>query len=226
MAITDAGKLFESESVTDPKAHTLGAACKAGSLIAIALAGTRSGANLDLTGIIDSQGNTWDWRTYPSTNGFCGVAWCRIPVPMTTTDTITINWNGTPVKAWVSAHNFEGAAGVPTHEATATGDGATWGVTLTVTGSDWLTFASMNLPYEFDVVSTPINSSISQDTRDSGGAGGNAPWCEAFSRNGTTGTTHTIGSSGASVPFRIVGVSFPFEALPIGRSSQPFFMGW
>lgn len=217
MAISYIGKLFESESVADPKAHTLGAACKAGSLIAIALGGTRSGSNLDITSITDSKGNTWDWFTSPSTNGFCGVAWCRLAVPMGTSDTITINWNGTPTKAWVSAHNFEGAAGTPTHENSATGTSTTWGVTLNVTGTDWLTFASMNLPNEFAVSSTPINSSLSRDSRDSGSS--NAPWCEAFSRNGTTGSTHTIGSSGVSVPYRIVGVSFPFEALPTSRGA-------
>ena len=223
MAITDAGKLFESTVTTDPKTHTLGAACKAGSLICIALGGSRSGSNLDISSITDSKGNTWSWKPYPSTNGFCGVAWCRIAVPMTTSDTITVNWNGTPTKAWVSAHNFENASGTPTHELSAIGESATCSVTLNVTGSDWLTFAACNLPYEYGVTMTPINSSISQDDNAASSA---APWCEAFSRNGTTGSTHQIGATiPVSVPWRIVGVSFPYEALPAGRQTQLFFMG-
>jgi len=130
---------------------------------------------------------------------------------MTTADTIAIDWNGMPTHSWVSAHGFEGAAGVPTAEGSNSGFSSTASKTLNVAGSDWLTFAAVNAPYENGVTMTPINSSISQDDN---AAATESPWCEAFSRNGTTGTTHAIGGTFViSVQWAIVGVSFPFEAI-------------
>lgn len=223
MAITDVGKLFESTSTTDPKTHTIGVALKAGSLICIALGGTRSGSNLDISSISDSGGNTWDWRSNPSTTAFSAVAWARINAPLGTSDTVTINWNGTPSKAWVSAHGFENASGTPTDESTGSGFSSTASRTLTVTGSDWLAFGTMSLPSDFGVTVTPINSGTSQDDNNASSA---APWCECISRNGTTGSTYAVGGSFiTSLSWRMAAVSFPYEALPTGGQGQPFLIG-
>lgn len=227
MAITDQGKLFESTLTTNPKAHTLGQAVPAGSLICIALAGQRSSSGLNIAAITDSKGGgAWDWKaSIASTSSFCAVAWKRTTLAMSTSDTITVQWNGTPTKAWASAHAFTNASGTPTHEASNFATSSTVSVTLTVTGSDWLTFGCCNLPYEFGVTMTPINSSVSQDDN---GASSSGPWCEAFSRNGTTGTTHTIGATVVtSVVWRMVAVSFPFLAAPTSPAGrgQPFLIG-
>jgi hypothetical protein len=212
MAIPYIGKLFESSSTADPREHTVGIDCKAGSLVCIALGGKRSGTALDLAANpTDSKGNEWHRVTAPSATQFAGVAYSRLTNPLQTGDTITLDWNGTPSKMWASAHNFEGAADTPTDYGYSAGSSDTWGVTLDVAGSDWLTFGALILPNEYAVVDTPINSSIE---RDDNAAASVAPWCACFSRNGTTGSTHTIGSSGADVPYKIVGVSFPFLALP------------
>jgi hypothetical protein len=223
MAITDIGKLFESTSTTDPKTHTLGLTIKAGTLICMALGGTRSGSNLDISSITDSKGNTWDWRSYPSTTAFAAVAWTRVGTAMTTSDTVTVNWNGSPSVAWVSAHGFENASGTPTDEGTGTGFGSTASVTLDVTGSDWLAFGTMSLPSDFGVDVTAINSGTLQDDNARASA---APWCECVSRNGTTGSTYSVGGSfTASLTWRMAGVTFPYEALPTGGRGQPFLIG-
>lgn len=214
MAITYIGKLFESSSTSDPRTHTVGLACKAGSLVCIAVAGKRSGASLNVAGVpTDSKGNKWHYATSPSSTAFAGVLYCRLTNPLSTSDTITIDWNGTPSMLWASAHNFEGAGGTPTDYDSSSGTSTTWGSTVNVTGSDWLTFGTLILPNEYAVSDTPINSSIE---RDDNNATTVAPWCACFSRNGTTGSTHTIGSSGASVYYKMFGISFPYLAMPAG----------
>ena len=227
MAITDAGKLFESENTNIAVSLALGQAVKAGSLIAIYLGGQRSGANLDVSSIADTKGNVWDWKTLASSYRMAGIAWCRTGVAMSTADRITVRWNGTPSYCWKSAHAFEGAAGTPTEEESRSGTATTASVTLNVTGSDWLTLASVIFPYDYGVAGTPLNSSISQDDNANTTA---APWCEGLSRNGTSGSTHTIGlgSLVASLPYAMVGVSFPAEALtapPVAKTGTAFLIG-
>lgn len=216
MAITDVGKLYETTSTANPRQNTLGQTLKAGTLICLALGGTRSGSNLDVSAITDSKGNAWDWETWPCSYCFTGVAWTRIAEAMGTSDWIKVQWNGTPSKAWISAHAFEGASGTPTDRDVQIGTSSTVAVTLSVAGSDWLTFASCNLPYDYGVTMTPINSSVSQDDNAAASA---APWCECFSRNGTSGSTHQIGATTViSLAYKIAGVSFPFEAMPAPAS--------
>jgi hypothetical protein len=224
MAITYGAKLFESEVITRSTQHFLGSAVPAGSLICIALAGKRSGGALDISTIVDGKGNTWDWKTFPSTYRMAGVAWTRTGVAMTTSDSPTIIWNGTPTYAWKSAHYFTSASGTPTEEATSSGTGSTASVTLDVTGSDWLTFSVIMLPDNSDPSATPLNSSLS---RDDNGNTSSSPWAECFSRNGTTGTTHTTGASFvSSVSYAVAGVSFPFAAPPTpARRSFAFIPG-
>ena len=216
MAITDAGKLFESQSTARVATHTLGQAVKAGSLIVIGLGGVRNGSILNLASISDTRGNAWQWEMFSSSYRAAGIAWCRTQAPMTTGDRITVTWNGTPSYAWKSGHAFEGASANPTDRDTRNGSSSSPSVSLGVSGSDWLTVACMCLPYEYAVSATPLNSSTSQDDN---GATSSAPWIELFSRNGTSGSTHTIGGSiGISVPYAIAGVSFPFEAMPAGKA--------
>lgn len=227
MAITDAGKLFESTNTNIAVSLSLGQAVKAGSLLVMALGGQRSGANLDVSSISDTKGNTWDWKTFASSYRMAGVAWCRTPVAMSTSDKITLRWNGTPSYCWKSCHAFEGAAGTPTEEESRSGQSTTASVTLDVTGSDWLTVASVIFPYDYGVSSTPLNSSTSQDNN---GNTTSAPWCECVSRNGTSGSTHTIGlgSLASSLVYAIVGVSFPYEALaapPVPKTGTAFLIG-
>jgi len=227
MAITDAGKLFESEATSRAISLALGQTVKAGSLLLMALGGQRSGADLDVASITDTKGNAWDWKTLPSSYRMAGVAWCRTPVAMTTSDRVTVTWNGTPSYCWKSCHAFEGAAGTPTDEETRSGYATSASVTLNVTGSDWLTFASLTFPYDYGVSSTPLNSSTSQDDNGNTTA---APWCECVSRNGTTGSTHTIGlgSLATSLTYAMVGVSFPYEALtapPVPKTGTAFLIG-
>jgi hypothetical protein len=220
MAITYGAKLFESESTNVAVSHLLGSSVAAGSLICIALAGKRSSSLLNVASAFDTKGNTWDWKFYGSTYRAVGVAWCRTSVAMTTSDRITIQWNGTPTYAWKSAHSFIGASGTPDEETFASGTGSTASVTLDVTGSDWLTFAAIMLPDDFGVTATPLNSALS---RDDNGHASSSPWAECFSRNGTVGSTHTIGASFvASLQYAIAGVSFPAEALSAPAVARSF----
>jgi hypothetical protein len=220
MAITYGAKLFESEATNQSGSSILLSAVPAGGLVCIALAGKRSGSSLNVSTITDIYGNTWDWKFYPSTYRAVGVAWCRTSVAMAIGSTIRVSWNGTPTYAWKSAHSFSGASGTPTEEATAAGTGSSASVTLDVSGSDWLTFASIMLPDDYAVTATPLNSMTS---RDDNGNTTSSPWAECFSRNGTVGTTHTAGASFvASVSYAVAGVSFPAEALTAPTVTRSF----
>lgn len=222
MAINYGAKLFESTSTQRTVAHTLGSVVKAGSLICIALAGKRSGAYLNVSSIRDSKGNTWEWETAQSEYRACGVAWTRTSVAMTTADTITVTWNGTPSYAWKSAHSFEGASAAETEKDHAFGSSSTASITLDVTGSDWLTFAVVMAPYADAPSLTPLNSSTSRDTN----GASSRPWAECFSRNGTSGSTHTAGASGVTGgSWAITGVSFPYLAMPVSASTRSFIIG-
>ena len=220
MAIAYGNKLFESENTNIAVSQLLGANVAAGSLICIALAGKRSGSSLNVASISDTKGNVWDWKFYASTYRAVGVAWCRTSVAMTTADRITVTWNGTPTYCWKSAHSFTGASGTPDDEKTASGTGSTASATLDVTGSDWLTFSAIMLPDDYGVTATPLNSSTSRDTN---AHSSSSPWAECFSRNGTSGSTHTTGASFvASLQYAIAAVSFPYEALAAPAVTRSF----
>jgi hypothetical protein len=219
MAITHVGKLFENSSTAQSQQINLGQTVKAGTLICIALCGRR-GSPLDVAAITDSKGNSWSWIFRSSVDRGMGVAWCRTPSAMTTSDWIRVQWNGTPSHAWKSAHAFEGAGGTPTGTALAVSstNTTTAVANVPVTGSDWLTFASVILPYEFGISrQAGANSST---LRDDNAAASSAPWCECASRNGTTGSSHSPGVVYAvPIYWGCAAVSFPFEAMPAGRSS-------
>lgn len=218
MAIPDAGKQFEVEYVTtDPKTMSFTSAIKAGSLVVVFMGGKRSGAAQSVTNVTDSKGNTYQVIQNPSTTQFAAIAWTRTDQPLGTSDTITVNLAGAPSYAWLSCHVFEGASKTPTDTEVATGFDDVISRPLSVTGSDWLTLAVIMLPNDFGVTATPLNSSVSQDDN---ARASSSPWIECFSRNGTTGSTHTIGASIAvDVTYTICAVSFPFQALPAGRGS-------
>ena len=218
MAIPDAGKQWENEwSGSDPIRKNFTAAVKAGSLVVVYLGGRRSAAALAISQITDSKGNVYQYKEVRSTTRFAAIAWTRTDQPIGTSDYIDVDLSGGPGYAWASCHVFEGASETPTDTDSASGTSSTISRTLTVAGSDWLTVAVIMLPNEYGVTLTPLNSSISQDDNANASS---SPWIEAFSRNGTTGSTHTTGATAvASVVYSIVAVSFPFQALPGGRGS-------
>ncbi len=216
MAINDAGKQWEdSWSGTDPKSFNFTAAVKAGALIVIYMEGRRSAAALGISKISDSKGNVYQYEQIKSTTKFAAIAWTRTDQPIGVSDQITVDMSGGPGYLWASCHVFEGADDVPTARANYSGTGSTISRTLAVAGSDWLTLAVICLPNRSTVTTTPLNSSISQDDNS-----GTAPYGEGLSRNGTTGSTHTIGVSVTdSTTYSIVAVSFPYKALPGGRAT-------
>lgn len=212
MAINYGAALFESEVTTKSTTHTLGAAVKAGALICIALAGKRSGAYLGVSSITDSKGNVWQWEMGRSQFRACGVAWTRTSSAMSTSDTITVNWDGTPYYAWKSAHSFEGASASYIDKDHDFQTSSSASVSLTVSGSDWLTFSCVILPSATSGGLTGLSSSIS---RDDNGHSGTTPWAECFSRNGTTGSSSSAGATlPSSQQWAVAAVSFPFLAMP------------
>ena len=222
MAISYGAALFESEVTTKTTAHTLGAAVKAGALICIAITGKRSGTNLNVSSISDTKGNTWDWKIFQSQYRAACVAWTRTSTAMSTSDSITVSFNGTPTYAWKSAHSFEGADGTPISEVTGSGSSSTASVALTVSGSDWLSFSVVILPDETSGSLTPLNSGTS---RDDNGHSGTTPWAECFSRNGTSGTSYTAGATlPSSQQWACCGVTFPYLAMPSSPARSGFGM--
>lgn len=212
MAINYGAKLFETEITAKSHTPAITAAVKAGALIVIAMTGKRSGANLNLSSITDANGNVWDWRIFQSQYRTACIAWTRTNAPMSAGAGIAITWNGTPTYAWKSAHSFEGAAGTPIDEQTASGSGSTASVSVAVSGSDWLTASVVMLPDATAGGLTPLNSGLS---RDDNGHSGSTPWAETFSRNGTTGTSYVAGATlPSSQQWAICAVSFPFLAMP------------
>jgi hypothetical protein len=188
MAINYLGKVAESTTTGDPKTVTSTLAIPSGSLIILALSARRSGAPPGVTSVTDTKGHVYTKSTIAGSTTLAGLAWTRTTVPMTTSDQITVDWNGTLTVSWVSIHAFDNAAG-SAHDTYANAHfDATPQATLDVSGSDWLTFATFYFPNGAPTV-TPVNSSLSRDT------GSNS---ECFSRNGTAGTTHDIGGTTAS----------------------------
>lgn len=223
MAINDAGKQFETEwSGTDPKTFALTAPVKSGGVIVLFMGGVRNAASLSVTSVKDTKGNVYQVRQVASTTRFCAIAWARTDQPMGTADSVTVDFSGGPSDCWVSGHVFEGADPTAIQTIAGNGNSTTVGATLQVTGSDWLTLSVVCLPYDAGVTITPANSSISQDDN---GHASTPPWIECFSRNGTTGTSHTCGGTVSSaVQYAAVGVSLPALALPSGaRTSQAVF---
>lgn len=208
MAINYLAQLVESTSLTNPGVVALTSGCPAGSLVVVALTCKRSGAVGNVNSVVDSTGNVYTlveggWTS----NGRPVIAYVRTSVALTTSHTITVTWNGALTDAWISAHAFDNAAGTAHDTSVNQATSAAFQVVVDVTGSDWLTFGVFYCPtVSSDPVVTPVNSSLSRDeTTDY--------FAECFSRNGTTGTTHTIGGT-VSVGRAWTGVaaSFLFES--------------
>lgn len=216
MAISYGANLFATTTVAKTVSTNLGTSVKAGALVVVAIGGSRSTYNLDVTAanVTDRLGNTYQVATRPDTLAMVGIAWTRTVAPMTTSDWIQVVYNGTPTKSWISAYSFEGASGTKTSSATASGSGVTAAATVSVSGSDWLTFGVVGLPQDHTVTGeTGANSSTLRGDNNVT----SAPWLEAASRNGTTGTTHAPGVTfTVAIPWRAVAVSWPYEALPTG----------
>ena len=212
MAINYGAKLFETESTAKSHTPAITSAVKAGALVVLCMNGKRSGANLNISSILDTNGNVWDWRIFQSQFRTAAVAWTRTSAAMPIGSGIGITWNGTPTYAWKSAHSFEGASGTPIDEVTASGNSGTASVNVGVSGSDWLVVSTLILPDATAGGITILNSGVS---RDDNAHSGSTPWTECWSRNGTTGTVYTAGATlPSSQTWGICAVSFPFLAMP------------
>lgn len=224
MAINYLNKLFESTANSDPNTVTFGAAVPANSLVIVALIGRRTTYTLPaLISVTDSQGNTYENHGVRSADKGTFLAYCRTPVSLSTSDTLTVDWNGTLSDSWISGHAFDNAAGDEYHY-TGTGgppaSGFAQQVTVNVTGSDWLTFGCFYLPNNSSATITPVNSSLSRDTTTNA-------FGECFSRNGTTGTTHTIGGTTTTgVTWLGIAASFLYDPSGSGNKRyQPTVIG-
>ncbi|MGD9713401.1 MAG: hypothetical protein AB7V46_15240 [Thermomicrobiales bacterium] len=221
MAITDAGQICESTALTTITRMTLSGNVPAGGLVALGMGGRVVSGYLDIVAIMDSQGNEWDWHGVSSGYRAAWVAWSRTGVPLQSgIDWIEVRWSKAPEVAWISGHAFNGAAGSPTERDVAQGSPTTTAAeTVALAGSDDLVLSTV--AYAYSVVnSTPLNSMTEQDTFD----GGNV-LLELLSRNVTSGPgSFAAGLSfSASRYWTVAVVSFPFEALPAGRSTIGMF---
>jgi hypothetical protein len=219
MAITDAGKMFESTSEVRVLAVAAGLACKAGSTVVIFLGGVKAGT-LGVESVVDSVGNGYKILQLAG-NPCVAIAWSRLSVALASTSTITITWNTVPGSPWISAHNFEGA-GATEYDAKGSAATSTQAyVTMDVTGSDWLALGIAYFPADVQMTTTEVDSSISQD--DSGAA---QPYSECWSRNGTTGTTTRIGATIATAKYRkVMGITLLAQPLNTAKAVGGIFMG-
>jgi hypothetical protein len=211
MAISYGGQLFESTSTVTTNTLTLGSAIPAGTLIAVAFGGKRSGSNLGVvTGPTDSKGQTWARKVYGSTFRCIGLAWCRTSSSMSTSDWVRIKWNGTPSTCWITGHYFTNASGTATDSATAASSGpsATASATVNVPGTEYLVLTAVNLAYDYGVTTTPLNSMTERDTYTT-----SPQQREFLSRNTSGGSTFQGGTSlSPAVYWSAVSVSFAAEA--------------
>lgn len=220
MAITDAGKLFETTSLQKEHLITLGATpCKAGSVVVIFISAEASGS-IGVSSVVDSKGNTWEIEQNPG-GTMVAMVWSRLSVPLVSLNTITITLSKVPSSCWKSGHNFEGADSVPIDVQTGSGTSTQAYTTVAVTGSDWLALGMAFFPSDAQMTTTEVDSSTSQD--DSGSA---EPYAECWSFNGTTGTSTRIGATIATAKYRkVIGISLPFRALNTAKALPGMFMG-
>lgn len=218
MAIAYNAKLVESTSATTTVAVTTTSAAKAGSLIVVAYGG-KAASSLSGSSVTDSNGNTYTRHQRASSLAAIGIAYTRTASALASGATITLTWNTAPTVSWVSVHAFEGASGTATDTDTNTGVGTTATATVNVSGSDWLTFAVVGLPYDWSVAGeSGANSSTLRDDNNKTGSG---PWLQCSSRNGTSGATHSPGVVyGVSVDWYAVSVSWPYQAMPTGGNQN------
>jgi hypothetical protein len=214
MAITHAGKLAESTTASGTVAVTVGQNVKRGSLVVVAIGG-KAASSISVSSVTDSASHSYTLYQRASALAPICIAYVRTTSAIPSGGTITVTWSGTPSVSWVSAHAFEGAGGTRTDASTSTGVSTTAVSSVSVSGSDWLSFAVVGLPYDYGVAGeTGANSSTLRDDNDRNSA---APWLQCASRNGTSGSTHSPGVVyGTSVDWYTVAVSWPYEALPLG----------
>lgn len=219
MAITDAGKLFETTSLLKTQTIAVGAACKAGSLVVIFIGGEKSGT-LGVSSISDSRGNTWQIVQNPGST-MVAILISRLSVALASTDTVTMTLTLTPGVCWKSAHNFENADDAIYDSDTNAGTSAGAHGTVAVTGSDWLALGMAYWPSDALMTTTELDSSVSQDT------GGSTDWSvECWSCNGTSGTSTRIGATTAAFKYRkVIGISLLFRAMNTAKAAGGIFMG-
>jgi len=215
MAINYLNKLFESTVVADPKTIAFGVAVPANSLVIVGFTARRAAGVPGVTSVSDSKGNTYTtYNINSATTNRIGVTYCRTSVALSTSDTFTLDWSVSSIDSmWISGHAFDNVL-LPRHSQAYNGiwdgGGDNPQITVAVTGSDWLTFACFKS--DEDTI-TPVNSSLSRDDNDVGTGSS-----EVFSRNGTTGTTHTIGGTHAVTGRYWAGVAVSFIVDPSGSS--------
>lgn len=217
MAITYAAKLGETTSTGTTITLTTSAAAKAGSLVVVAYGG-KAGSSLSASAVSDSVNGSYTRYQRAATLAAVGLAYLRIPKALPSGSTITLTWNTSPSVSWVSAHAYEGAAGTTTDTDSNTGYSPTASVSVSVTGSDWLTVAVVGLPYDWSVANeVGANSSTLRDDNNRGGSG---PWLQMASRNGTSGSTHSPGVTyQVDVDWYAVAASFAYQAMPVGGNA-------
>lgn len=221
MAINYLAKLCESASMTNPCVVPLTAGCAANSMVLVALAKRTSGSG-GVT-VVDSSGNTYTVVVGLSNNlGRAFVAYCRTPVALTTSHTLTVTWGSAGTDAWISAHAYDNVFGTAHYTVSTAGTGASPQAIVEVTGSDWLAFGTLYFPTQTSLTVTPVSSNLSRDDTTSSDA-------ECFSRNGTSGTTHTVGGTIPSAT-QWSGAAASFLVDPSGSGSgnkrgQPTLIG-
>lgn len=210
MAIPYGGQLFESTSTAGVNKIFLGSSLAAGSLIVIAAGGKRSGSALRLVAVTDSKGQSWGEVAYSSTYRSNAIAHCRVSSEMSTSDWVTIWWNGTPSSAWITGHYFTGASGTAHDSNTGSGGpSATASATVDVPSGEYLVVTAINLAYDFGVTTTPLNSMTERDVYNA-----SPQQREFLSRNTSGGSTFQGGTAlSPSVYWSAVTVSFAAEAL-------------
>lgn len=222
MAITYGGKLAESTTASTTVTINVDQDVPSGSLVVVAFGG-RSTATFSASSV---KYGTTDFTLHQRSDSTSlpapqciGLAYLRTGSMIPTGGSLVMTWNRAPSVSWVAAHAFEGAGGTAHDTGSASGTGTSWVAEVDVTGSDWLSLASVSLPFDFSVSASGANSCILRDNNDADSLA-KRPWMLLASRNGTTGSTHSPGATGASVPFYAVSVSFPYEAMPTGGGGQ------
>lgn len=219
MAISYINKLFENMTPAKTVTVALGFSCKAGSTLIMAVCG-EAGSSLTVNSVTDSAGNTWEIEQQSNSGTLVALAWTRTAVALTTSDTVTVGLNQTPGNIWRSCHNFEGASVTADDIQTSWATSTDAFVTVNVTGSDWLAVGAVIFPSDTSLTTTEVDSSLSRDTRDT------PAYCEIWSRNGTVAGTTRIGATISSAKTRrVIGVSFPAQALNTAKKYPNFLIG-
>lgn len=212
MTFASLGSFIPSTAVSDdPIDITVNTTVPVGSIAMLFISHT--GTSVAVSGVSDSEGNSWNLETISNSSGSAALAWCVVATELTSSSsTVSVNL-ASATRCIVRGSAYSGLSGGEISSETKATTGANYNISWDADGDGWA----------FVVFGFPNDYSFSSDTA--------AGWTQVFVTDDLTGLqsqqvfrkevsdgTITCQGSAVSIPYLAVGIVLPFTQAGFGQA--------